>query len=113
MGLGKKFLIGCGIVTAVAVTGGAALAFCAPALVAGAIGGSGILGCASTGTAIASLHGVALANASLAAIGGGTLAAGGGGAVAGAAAITTGSCVVGGAGLATGGVSVWAALEDN
>lgn len=44
--------------------------------IAAALGSAGVLGAASTGTAIASLSGAALANASLAAIGGGTMAAG-------------------------------------
>lgn len=58
----------------------------APAI-AGAIGATGILGAASTGTAISSLSGGALANASLAAFGGGTVSAGGGGIAAGTAAL--------------------------
>ncbi|MBQ7367081.1 MAG: zinc ribbon domain-containing protein [Spirochaetaceae bacterium] len=59
------------------------------------------LGTASTGTAIASLSGVAATNATLAALGGGALAAGGGG-------MALGSAVLGGAtlgvGLLVGGV---------
>ena len=59
------------------------------------------LGTASTGTAIASLSGVAATNATLAALGGGTLAAGGGG-------IALGTTVLGattlGIGLLVGGV---------
>lgn len=59
------------------------------------------LGTASTGTAIASLSGVAATNATLAALGGGALAAGGGG-------MALGSAILGGAtlgvGLLVGGV---------
>ena len=53
------------------------------------------LGTASTGTAIASLSGVAATNATLAALGGGALAAGGGG-------MALGSAVLGGATLGVG-----------
>lgn len=53
------------------------------------------LGTASTGTAIASLSGVAATNATLAALGGGTIAAGGGG-------MALGSAVLGGATLGVG-----------
>lgn len=53
------------------------------------------LGTASTGTAIASLSGVAATNATLAALGGGALAAGGGG-------MALGSLVLGGATLGVG-----------
>ncbi len=53
------------------------------------------LGTASTGTAIASLSGVAATNATLAALGGGALAAGGGG-------MALGSIVLGGATLGVG-----------
>lgn len=59
------------------------------------------LGCASTGTAISSLSGVAATNATLAALGGGSLASGGGG-------MALGASVLGGAtlgvGLLVGGV---------
>ena len=53
------------------------------------------LGTASTGTAIASLSGVAATNATLAALGGGAIAAGGGG-------MALGSAVLGGATLGVG-----------
>lgn len=53
------------------------------------------LGTASTGTAIASLSGVAATNATLAALGGGSLAAGGGG-------VALGTAVLGGATLGVG-----------
>lgn len=66
----------------------------APALAA-RLGALGLLGTASTGTAIQSLSGAALTSASLAYIGGGAIAAGGGGAVLG-----TGVIVAVGAALA-------------
>ena len=53
--------------------GAAAGAFAA----ASTLGGTAVLGTASTGTAIASLHGAAAAGAALASLGGGSLAAGG------------------------------------
>lgn len=59
------------------------------------------LGTASTGTAIASLNGVAATNATLALLGGGTLKAGGGGIVAGTAAL--GATTLG-VGLLVGGI---------
>jgi len=59
------------------------------------------LGSASTGTAIASLSGVAATNATLALLGGGTLAMGGGGMAAGAAALGTATL---GVGLLVGGI---------
>lgn len=62
------------------LTSGALTAF-------GAYGTVGLLASASTGTAIASLSGVAASNATLAFLGGGTLAAGGGGIAAGAAVL--------------------------
>ena len=66
-------------------TGG--IAFAAAPAIAGTIGGLGLLGSASTGTAIGTLSGAALTNASLAAIGGGALATGGGGMAAGTAIV--------------------------
>lgn len=54
---------------------------------AGVYGAVATWGTASTGTAIATLHGVALSNATMAALGGGALSAGGGGMAAGAAAL--------------------------
>lgn len=59
------------------------------------------LGTASTGTAIASLSGVAATNATLALLGGGTLAAGGGGMAAGTAALGAATL---GVGLLVGGI---------
>lgn len=78
---------------ATVATGGLAAAY-AP-LIAATAGSAGLLGAASTGTAISSLSGAALTNASLAAIGGGALAAGGGG-------MAAGTTVIAGAGAATG-----------
>jgi hypothetical protein len=79
---------------ATVATGGTALAFAGP--IAGAVGATGLLGAAGTGTAISSLTGVALTKASLAALGGGTLAAGGGGMAAGTMVIAAGGAAVGG-----------------
>lgn len=66
--------------TAGAILAGAAvfcpLTYMAAPAVASALGAAGILGAASTGTAISALHGAALTSASLAAIGGGTMAGG-------------------------------------
>ena len=89
---GKTLLIVGGTVA----TGG--LAWVAAPEVAAAVGGVGLLGAASTGTAISTLSGAALTNASLAAVGGGAVAAGGGGMAAGAAVIT-GVGAVAGAGV--------------
>lgn len=57
---------------------------------AGVYGLVGILGTASTGTAISTLTGIAASNATLAWLGGGALAVGGGG-------VALGTCVLGGA----------------
>ena len=81
------------IATSTIVTGG--VAFAAAPAIAAAAGGAGMLGAASTGTAISTLSGAALSNASLAALGGGALTAGGGGMAAGTA-------VIAGTGAATG-----------
>ena len=86
-----KILIGVGATVACAATG-----FVAAPAIAALIGGAGVLGAASTGTAIAGLSGVALTNTSLAAVGGGALAAGGAGVVGGTAVIAGGCAVVGG-----------------
>ena len=59
------------------------------------------LGTASTGTAIASLSGAALTNATLAALGGGAIAAGGGGMALGATVLSAATL---GVGLLVGGV---------
>jgi hypothetical protein len=66
--------IGAGTIAGVAVF--APLAVLAGPGIAAALGGTGLLGAAGTGTAISSLSGAALTSASLAAIGGGTMAAG-------------------------------------
>lgn len=98
---GKAAAIAVGTV----VSGGTALVFAGP--IATTLGSAGLLGTASTGTAITSLGGAALTNASLAAIGGGSIAAGGGGIVAGTAVVaatgaTAGAVVSGGAAAAMG-----------
>lgn len=66
--------------SATGIAGGALAAF-------GAYGAATTLATASTGTAIASLHGVAAANATLAWFGGGSIAAGGAGMAGGAAVL--------------------------
>ena len=68
---------------------GAGLCFFAAPVAASWLGATGILGAASTGTAISSLHGAALTNAVLAKLGGGALAAGGFGMAGGTAVATT------------------------
>ena len=93
MNTNTKILIGIG--AAVACGTGAFLA--APAI-ASLLGGLGVLGSASTGSAIAGLSGAALTNASLAAAGGGALAVGGGGMVAGTATIAAAGTAIGGGG---------------
>lgn len=82
---------------------GALLAF-------GAYSAVGLLGTAGTGTAIASLSGVAASNATLAALGGGTLAAGGLG-VAGGMAILGG--LIAGPALAITGFTMSAKADEN
>ena len=67
----KTILKVAGITIAALGTGGAGLLF-GPAIAA-AIGSAGLLGAASTGTAISTLSGAALTNASLATFGGGPL----------------------------------------
>jgi hypothetical protein len=76
-------------------TGGLALAY-APAIAAAA-GSAGLLGAASTGTAISSLSGAALTNASLAALGGGSVASGGLGMAGGTAVVTATGGTIGAA----------------
>lgn len=80
-------------VTVTALSGG--FAFVAAPSIAAIAGSTGLLGAASTGTAISSLSGAALTNASLAALGGGAISAGGAGMVGGTAVVT-------GAGVVTG-----------
>ena len=74
------------------------------AAASGTYAGMATWGTASTGTAIATLHGAALSNATLAALGGGSLATGGGG-------IAAGTAVLGGIAAApvilVGGVVYW------
>ena len=92
----------CGVVATIATGGGCLVA--AP-IIASTLGGAGLLGAASTGTAISSLSGAALTNASLAALGGGAVAAGGGGMVAGTVVVAT-------AGATTAGVASAAVIES-
>lgn len=88
----KYALIAAGTVT----LGTVGFIFAAP--IAATIGATGVLGAASTGTAISSLSGVAATNASLAALGGGALGSGAlATGMAGGTAVVTGStAVVGG-----------------
>ncbi len=79
---------------------GAAAASVTPELVTGAVAS---WASASTGTAIASLHGVTATNATLAWLGGGSIAAGGGGVAAGTATLATITTA------ATGAVAILAA----
>ncbi len=82
--------------------GGAALGTASGFAAAGATTAAVMaLGTASTGTAIATLSGVAATNATLAALGGGAIAAGGGGIVAGTAVLGAATL---GVGLLIGGI---------
>lgn len=87
----KIFWIG---ITTIA-TGG--VAWVAAPFVATALGAVGLLGAASTGTTIATLHGCALTSASLYAVGGGSMAAG--------TAVITGSGATLGAGISAAAIS--------
>ena len=103
----KEFIDDHPVATAVAVgvaTGGVAFAGAGP--IAAALGSTGCLGPASTGTAISSLSGAALKSASLAKLGGGALAAGGAGMSGGAATVT-------GLGATSGGASTFTAVKKN
>lgn len=96
----KKAYVGAGVL--LGGLGGAALGTAGGFAAAGATTAAVMaLGTASTGTAIASLSGVAATNATLAALGGGAIAAGGGG-------MALGSTILGattlGVGLLIGGV---------
>ncbi len=96
----KKVSVGAGVL--LGGLGGAAIGTAGGFAAAGATTSAVMaLGTASTGTAIASLSGVAATNATLAALGGGALAAGGGG-------IALGTTILGattlGIGLLVGGV---------
>lgn len=86
--------IAAGVVAGATVVAPAAL-LAAPG-VASALGGWGLLGASSTGTAISSLSGAALAKASLAAIGGGTVASGGAGIAGGTVLLSAVGGAVGG-----------------
>ena len=90
----KYAVIGAGVL----VVGGVGLVFAAP--IAAAVGATGVLGAASTGTAITTLSGVAAENASLAALGGGALSAGGAGIAGGTVVVTGTAGIVGGAAAA-------------
>lgn len=89
---------------AVIATGGVAYVVAAP--LAATAGAAGLLGSSSTGTAIATLHGAALTNASLAKVGMGALATGGGG-------MATGTGIITGAGAALGAVGAAKAAKNN
>lgn len=96
---------------ATSMVGGLAAGAVAGAVTAfGAYGAAGALACASTGTAIASLSGVAATNATLAFFGGGALAVGGWG-MAGGAAVLGG--LVAGPALAVLGVVLGAKASAN
>ena len=89
---------GTALLTVGATVASAGLGLAAAPAIASMAGSAGILGMASTQTAISTLSGAALTNASLAAIGGGALAVGGGG-------IAAGTAVIGAAGAVTGAAS--------
>ena len=96
----KKVSVGAGVL--IGGLGGAAVGTAGGFASAGATTAAVMaLGCASTGTPIAALSGVAATNATLAALGGGSLAAGGGG-------MALGSTILGattlGVGLLVGGI---------
>ena len=98
----KTLLKGLGITAAAVTVGGVGFVFAAP--IAAAVGAAGLLGAASTGTAISTLFGAALTNASLAAIGGGAL-----GTSATAFGVSGGIAAITGASAATGaGIGVTA-----
>lgn len=84
------------VAAATVATGG--IAFVAAPTIAASLGAAGVLGVTSTGTAISTLSGAALTNASLAAIGGGAVAAGGGG-------IAAGTAVIAGSGATAGAIT--------
>ena len=98
-------------ITAIDVLGTGLLSAGAGALVGvAAYGGTMALGVASTGTAIATLSGVAATNATLAALGGGSLAVGGGGMALGASVLTG---AVAGPIVAVGGLLINAKGNDS
>ena len=101
--------------TAISCIAGAAVlgpvAFIAAPVVAAAAGTAGLLGTTATaGTAISSLAGAALTNASLAAIGNGALVAGGAG-IAGGTAVITGAGAAAGAATGLGVKSAASAIN--
>lgn len=75
------------------VTGGTA--WVAAPTIASVAGATGLLGAASTGTAISTLSGAALTNASLAVLGGGAVSVGGFGMAGGTVVVATAGSVVG------------------
>jgi len=79
---------------------------------ASALGSLGLLGAASTGTAISSLSGAALTSASLAAIGGGAVSAGGFGIIGGTIFITAAGSALGGYEGAVIGQNYFGAVKD-
>lgn len=96
----KKVSVGAGVL--LGGLGGAAVGTAGGFAAAGATTAAVMaLGTASTGTAIASLSGVAATNATLAALGGGAIAAGGGGMALGSAVLGAATL---GVGLLVGGV---------
>lgn len=97
------------VVAVTAATGGAALVAAGP--IAATLGGAGLLGAASTGTAITTLSGAALTNASLAALGGGAMVAGGTG-IAGGTAVVTASGAIAGAAVSGGVVAATKSGDD-
>lgn len=96
----KKVSVGAGVL--VGGLGGAALGTAGGFAASGATAAAVMaLGCASTGTPIVMLHGVAATKATLAILGGGTLAAGGGGVALGTTILGVTSL---GVGLLVGGI---------
>ena len=96
----EKAAVGAGVL--LGGLGGAALGTAGGFAAAGATTAAVMAwGTASTGTAIASLSGVAATNATLAALGGGAIAAGGGGVALGTAVLGAGTL---GVGLMVGGI---------
>lgn len=87
------------VVGVTVASGGLAFAVAGP--IAATIGSTGLLGAASTGTAISGLSGAAATSASLAALGGGAVATGGGGMAAGAMVVSAGGAAAGAAASAT------------
>ena len=99
----NKYLKYAGFAAGAIVVGTVGFVFAAP--IAVAIGSTGILGAASTGTAISTLSGAAASSASLAALGGGAIGSSSFamGMAGGTAVVSGGAAIVGGtaSGLAT------------